>query len=87
MHLGRERTAPGAAAPQCGSHEFSTARRLSRAVALTALQERVAALAAAVPESAGFALACGAAMAAHDLLGRSTRDLDYFAGPNGAEAV
>lgn len=56
-------------------------------MALTALQERVAALAAALPESAGFALAGGAAMAAHDMLDRPTRDLDYFAGPDGAEAV
>lgn len=56
-------------------------------MALTALQERVAALAAALPEATGFALAGGAAMAAHDMLDRSTRDLDYFAGPDDADAV
>jgi hypothetical protein len=56
-------------------------------VALSALQERVAALVAALPESVGFALAGGAAMAAHDMLERVTRDLDYFAGPDDAAAV
>lgn len=56
-------------------------------MALSALQERVAALVAALPESAGFALAGGAALAAHDMLKRATRDLDYFAGPDDAAAV
>ena len=56
-------------------------------MALSALQKRVAALAAALPESAGFALAGGAALAAHDMLQRATRDLDYFAGPDDAVAV
>lgn len=54
---------------------------------LTALQERVAALVAALPESAGFVLAGGAALAAHGVLDRSTRDLDYFAGPSETAAV
>jgi hypothetical protein len=56
-------------------------------VALTGLQQRVAALTAALPESAGFVLAGGAAMAAHDVLDRTTRDLDYFGGPDQAAAV
>jgi hypothetical protein len=56
-------------------------------VALSALQERVAALVAGLPESAAFVLAGGAAMAAHDMLDRTTRDLDYFAGPDDAVAV
>lgn len=54
---------------------------------LTALQERVAALVGALPESAGFVLAGGAALAAHGVLHRSTRDLDYFAGPTETAAV
>ena len=56
-------------------------------MALSALQERVAALVAALPESADFVLAGGAAMAAHDMLDRATRDLDYFARPDDAAAV
>lgn len=54
---------------------------------LTALQERVAALVADLPESDGFVLAGGAAMAAHGVLHRTTRDLDYFGGPDQAAAV
>lgn len=54
---------------------------------LSPLQERLAALIAALPESAGFVLAGGAAMAAHGVLDRTTRDLDYFAGPKDAAAV
>lgn len=54
---------------------------------LTALQERVAALVGALPESAGFVLAGGGALAAHGVLYRSTRDLDYFAGPAETAAV
>ena len=54
---------------------------------LTALQERVAALVAALPESDGFVLAGGAGLAAHGVLDRSTRDLDYFAGPAEMAAV
>jgi hypothetical protein len=56
-------------------------------VALSPLQEQVAALIAALPESEGFVLAGGAAMAAHSLLDRSTRDLDYFGGPTDAGVV
>lgn len=56
-------------------------------MALGPLQERVAALIAALPESEGFVLAGGAAMAAHGVLDRTTRDLDYFAGPQDAAAV
>ena len=56
-------------------------------MALSALQERVAALVAGLPESAAFVLAGGAAMAVHDMLDRTTRDLDYFAGPDDAAAV
>lgn len=54
---------------------------------LSALQERVAPLVAGLPESDGFVLAGGAAMAAHGVLRRTTRDLDYFGGPDQAAAV
>lgn len=54
---------------------------------LTDLQERVAALVTALPESEGFVLAGGAAMAAHGVLDRTTRDLDYFGGPDQTAAV
>lgn len=54
---------------------------------LSALQERVAAVVTALPESDGFVLAGGAAMAAHGVLDRTTRDLDYFGGPDQAAAV
>ena len=47
----------------------------------------MAALIAALPESEGFVLAGGAAMAAHDALHRTTRDLQYFGGPDQAAAV
>lgn len=56
-------------------------------MALTGLQERVAALVAGLAESERFVLAGGAAMAAHGVLDRTTRDLDYFAGPDDAAAV
>lgn len=56
-------------------------------MALSSLQERVAALIAALPESECFVLAGGAALAAHGLLDRTTKDLDYFAGPGDAGAV
>lgn len=48
---------------------------------LTPLQERVAALVAGLPEADGFILAGGAALAAHGLLDRATRDLDFFGRP------
>jgi hypothetical protein len=56
-------------------------------VALTPLQERLAALVAGLPEARGFALAGGAGLAAHGLLDRPTRDLDYFASPEDPSAV
>lgn len=56
-------------------------------MALSRLQEQVAAMVAALPESEGFVLAGGAAMAAHGLLDRTTRDLDFFGGPEDAVAV
>jgi hypothetical protein len=56
-------------------------------VALSPLQERIAALIAGLPESERFVLAGGAALAAHGLLDRTTRDLDYFAGPEDVAAV
>lgn len=54
---------------------------------LTQLQERVASLVTGLPEAEGFVLAGGAAMAAHGVLDRTTRDLDYFGGPEQAAAV
>ena len=56
-------------------------------MALSPLQERVAALVVALPEAEGFVLAGGAAMAAHGLLDRATRDLAYFGGPTDAAGV
>lgn len=56
-------------------------------VALTALQERVAVLVAGLPESRDFVLAGGAALAAHGLLERTTRGLDYFTSPDDHQAV
>lgn len=56
-------------------------------MALTALQERLAALVAGLDESDGFALAGGAGLAAHGLLERPTRDLDYFGPPEAPEGV
>ena len=56
-------------------------------MALTPLQERLAALVVRLPEAAGFVLAGGAALAAHGLLDRATRDLDYFGAPDAAGAV
>lgn len=54
---------------------------------LTQLQERVASLVTGLPEAEGFVLAGGAAMAAHGVLDRTTRDLDYFGVPEQAAAV
>lgn len=56
-------------------------------MALSAFQERVAALVGALPDSARFVLASGAALAAHGELDRTTRDLDYFAGPEDEAAA
>ncbi|HVL99319.1 MAG TPA: nucleotidyl transferase AbiEii/AbiGii toxin family protein, partial [Egibacteraceae bacterium] len=47
----------------------------------------MAALVAGLAESERFVLAGGAAMAAHGVLERTTRELDYFAGPDDAAAV
>lgn len=63
------------------------ARRTSPTRGLTGLQARVAALVVGLPESECFVLAGGAAMAAHGVLDRTTRDLEYFAGPDDAAAV
>lgn len=48
---------------------------------LTPLQEQLAALVAGLPEAADFALAGGGGLAAHGLLHRGTRDLDFFGPP------
>ena len=56
-------------------------------MALGPLQERVAVLIAGLPEADGFALAGGSGLAAHGLLDRQTRDLDYFATPDRHAAV
>lgn len=56
-------------------------------MSLTPLQERVAALVAGLPESDGFILAGGAALAAHGLLQRATRDLDFFGMPEQQDQV
>ncbi|MGH8887584.1 MAG: nucleotidyl transferase AbiEii/AbiGii toxin family protein [Egibacteraceae bacterium] len=48
---------------------------------LTALQQRLAAMIAELPESEGFALAGAAALLAHGLIDRPTLDLDFFACP------
>ena len=45
---------------------------------LSQLQERVARSFFALPESAGFALAGGAALVVQRLVDRTTRDLDFF---------
>lgn len=55
--------------------------------ALTAFQVEVARLFFALPESAGFLLAGGAALAAQHLTTRPTRDLDLFAGPEHGQVV
>jgi len=47
-------------------------------MALTTAQTRVARLALALPEAAGFVLAGGGAMLAYGLVDRPTRDLDLF---------
>jgi hypothetical protein len=46
---------------------------------LTALQERIAAIVATVPEASDFALAGGAALIVRGEVDRQTRDLDFFA--------
>ena len=46
---------------------------------LSALQERIAQIVAAVPEADGFALAGGAALVLRGEVDRETRDLDFFA--------
>lgn len=46
---------------------------------LTTLQERITRVLAATMAEAGFALAGGAALIAAGVIGRATRDLDYFA--------
>ncbi len=45
---------------------------------ITALQRAVAELFFSLPESAGFAVAGGAALIARDLVDRGTRDVDLF---------
>ena len=59
-----------------------TARRGSGV--LSALQERVARIVAALPEADGFALAGGAALVVMQVVDRATRDPDYF-GPSADE--
>lgn len=54
---------------------------------LSRLQERVAEIVRSLPDADGFALAGGAAMAAHDVLDRTTRDLDFFGSPGDVEMV
>lgn len=54
---------------------------------LTPLQQRLTALVARLPEARGFALAGGAGLVAHGIVTRRTRDLDYFAHPDHADAV
>jgi hypothetical protein len=51
---------------------------------LSALQERVARVVAALPEADGFALAGGAALVVAGVVDRSTRDLDFF-GPSAVD--
>lgn len=45
---------------------------------LSAFQERVARMVAALPETRDFALAGGGALVVHGLTQRSTNDLDFF---------
>lgn len=45
---------------------------------LSAFQERVARMVAALPEARGFALGGGGALVVHGLTERSTNDLDFF---------
>lgn len=49
--------------------------------ALTEFQVRVARIFFGLPESAGFLIAGGAALIAHHLINRPTRDLDLFTSP------
>ena len=55
--------------------------RLAGFMPLSDLQQRVAAIVFALDESEGFALAGGGALIAHDVVDRTTRDLDCF-GPS-----
>ena len=50
-------------------------------MSLSRLQRRVSTLVFALPEAAGFALAGGGALIAHQVVDRTTRDLDCF-GPS-----
>ena len=55
--------------------------RLAGFMPLSDLQQRVAEIVFALDESEGFALAGGGALIAHDVVDRTTRDLDCF-GPS-----
>ncbi len=50
-------------------------------MSLSELQQRVASLVFSLAEADGFALAGGGALIAHDVVDRTTRDLDCF-GPS-----
>ena len=54
---------------------------------LTALQVQVARVFFALPESAGFLVAGGAALIGQELVDRETRDLDLFASPDRASPL
>ncbi|AXV06160.1 hypothetical protein DVS28_a1461 [Euzebya pacifica] len=54
---------------------------------LSPFQERLAVMIASLPAADGFALAGGSGLAAHGLLERRTRDLDYFGRPVDADRV
>jgi len=56
-----------------------------RPLALTAFQIEVSRTFFALPASRGFLLAGGAALAAHDLTQRPTRDLDIFTAPGAGD--
>ena len=55
--------------------------RLAGFMPLSDLQQRVAEIVFALDESEGFALAGGGGLIAHDVVDRTTRDLDCF-GPS-----
>lgn len=59
-----------------------TARK--KAEGLSAFQVEVARVFYGLPESRGFLLAGGAALLAHRITSRATRDLDFFTSPGGA---
>ena len=50
-------------------------------MSLSELQQRIASLVFSLAEAEGFALAGGGALIAHEVVDRTTRDLDYF-GPS-----